>query len=277
MERRIPYDYKVGQSSKYTDKEEAKEYEFKNMTTHEAFKLDETYENEFEENDNDSLATSQRSYTTVNARSSARGKYKKLPKCSFDSQFLEKEDFTESERQDYYDSLQVDEEELDDKLSDKYDRGMYIDIAIITEKRSVAKRIAQVLGKKGTISSEWWEGLETQTFYGSFREYEARFRIVYTSGHIYQYNFDKEENIFKSDPFDILLNKPTYKYLSRYSNAKYRRKKEPNYNEIETYISYSVKGADIVMLWLDNDISGENICFQCIDLIREHCPEMDEE
>lgn len=83
---------------------------------------------------------------------------------------------------------------------------------------------------------------------------------------------------YKQDPFSLLHSIPVEKYYISRFNEKVKVKKDkkgkkieyPNFKIIEHYLIHHLKGADVVMLWLDKDQSGEATCVQVIDLINHY-------
>ena len=267
MEKKQPHEYTVDKSirARY---EENKEVYLSQKTKVVAINKEDIWDEEDDEENDDDFEVdksytnkshhSSATYTTLNADSAPKASVVELPRCDFDQKFLAKDDVKLKARTKYYDSLKVDLDELDYKLNQKYEQKEYLRVSIIAEKPSIARRIAEVLSGD-SFEIQQWQGFRTLYFNGYFREFEASFRVMSTFGHIYKDNFDQSEdwNIFEADPTSLLQEEQIYPYLARYNERRFRG--GPDFSRIEEYLSYYLGGSDVVLLWLDNDITGENI------------------
>lgn len=106
----------------------------------------------------------------------------------------------------------------------------------------------------------------------------AHFTIVSTDGHVYSMKFKDNESLFNKDPYKILSDLEIDKYHVKRSTERVRRRRVkgrifygPNYKYLQEYLVEKLTGSDLVMLWLDNDQSGDATSQQMIDLINFYC------
>ena len=87
---------------------------------------------------------------------------------------------------------------------------------------------------------------------GSFRDEPAEFRFTSVTGHVYGLDFTKEYNSWDIDPVKLF----EAKTIKLESNPKMR---------LIHHLQSAAKGVDYLVLWLDCDREGENICFEVIE------------
>lgn len=74
------------------------------------------------------------------------------------------------------------------------------------------------------------------------------------AGHVYQRDFTSDKKDWDSvDPYS-LFDSETVKLEANYEQRVIR------------HLEHEAKGADFLVLWLDNDREGENICFEVKDI-----------
>lgn len=73
------------------------------------------------------------------------------------------------------------------------------------------------------------------------------------AGHVYNRDFPIEFQNRRSDPLK-LFDAPTVRKLDKSSKT------------IAKHLQYTSKGIDFMVLWLDCDKEGENICFEVLDI-----------
>lgn len=131
-----------------------------------------------------------------------------------------------------------------------------IEILLVAEKPQVAKRIAIALSHYFHNRYKFNKRYHGFALRGEYRGYKANFFITGLQGHILARDFPKELQNWKSvDPPIKLFDKETYKYGVERNN------------HIVNRLQDLARGTDIVLFWLDNDVEGENICFQVLDII----------
>ena len=124
---------------------------------------------------------------------------------------------------------------------------------MVAEKPSVAKSVATVMSAPGGFRSR-----ASHSPYNYYFEFEARVQgvmshVVFTSvtGHLYELDFTAEyrRNWAGSDPLE-LFDAPVVRFIPD-SKAALKRNLEEE-----------AKLAHTLVLWLDCDREGENICFE---------------
>ncbi|KAL5716005.1 DNA topoisomerase [Ranunculus cassubicifolius] len=94
---------------------------------------------------------------------------------------------------------------------------------------------------------------DVHEFEGTFLGYHAHYRVTSVIGHVFSIDFPpKYQNWTDTDPFD-LFTAPTVKSES---NPK---------AHISRHLSQEARGCGHLVLWLDCDREGENICFEVIE------------
>jgi DNA topoisomerase-3 len=89
---------------------------------------------------------------------------------------------------------------------------------------------------------------------GTFKGQPALFKFTSVTGHVYNIDFTQEFNSWEIDPLR-LFSAPTKKMEA---NPKMH---------LCRHLQSESKGADYLVLWLDCDREGENICFE----VMENC------
>ena len=91
---------------------------------------------------------------------------------------------------------------------------------------------------------------------GPFRSEQVKFRMTSVCGHVMTLEFFGKYNSWdKVDPVE-LLSCPTEK---KEATPKLR---------MPYFLSHEAKGCDYLILWLDCDKEGENICFEVIEAVH---------
>ena len=89
---------------------------------------------------------------------------------------------------------------------------------------------------------------------GRFRGADARFLFTSVTGHVMSIDFEKEYNNWdKVDPVQ-LFDAPTQKSETR--------------SGMRRHLQQEAREASYLVLWLDCDKEGENICFEVIDAVK---------
>ena len=122
---------------------------------------------------------------------------------------------------------------------------------MVAEKPSLAKSIAEFLSD-GRMSSKH-TNLDVHYWDGNFEGLPASFKMTSVIGHVLSIDFPSDYQSWeKTDP-GTLFEAPTVKSEA---NPKAR---------VCRHLQSEAKGADALVLWLDCDREGENICFEVID------------
>lgn len=130
---------------------------------------------------------------------------------------------------------------------------MAIGVLMVAEKPSIAETLAKALSR-GNVSTR--KGVSPFTsvweFNGTFERQSAWFRVTSTCGHVYATDFTPEfQNWDKVDPM-TLYGAPVVK---NEANPKAR---------MPEHFRKEARGCHHLVLWLDCDREGENICFEVI-------------
>ena len=129
-------------------------------------------------------------------------------------------------------------------------------VLMVAEKPLIAKSIAQTLsnGKFQTYKSS---ATPVHSWNGRFRGRSAKFKCLGVTGHVFDVDFPYEYRSWeKTDPL-VLFDAPIMRKPS--GNGKIKRHLEKNANNV-----------DYLVLWLDCDREGENICFEVISCCQRH-------
>lgn len=128
---------------------------------------------------------------------------------------------------------------------------------MVAEKPSLAQSLANILsdgraktkrGSNGACSLHHWNGY--------FKSEEVTFHMTSVCGHVMSLDFTGKYNNWDSvDPAE-LFSAPTEK---KEGTPKLR---------MPAYLAVESKGSDYLILWLDCDKEGENICFEVINCVR---------
>jgi len=124
-------------------------------------------------------------------------------------------------------------------------------VLMVAEKPSIASSIANFLSHGRTSSRRSY--LEVHEFDGTFRGVPVRYKITSVIGHVLSIDFpSKYQNWDTTDPFE-LFEAPTIKSES---NPK---------AHVCKHLQQEARGCDYLVLWLDCDREGENICFEVME------------
>jgi DNA topoisomerase III len=132
-------------------------------------------------------------------------------------------------------------------------------VLMVAEKPSIASTLAASLSQGASVNKR--KGVSPSSpvyeYSGEFRGHAARFRVTATIGHIYSLDFSSESS-------DWTKVKPSDLFEAPVVRMHDQRSRMPE------HIAAEAKGADVVVLWLDCDREGENICFEVIELALPH-------
>ncbi|KAI9314572.1 DNA topoisomerase [Dichotomocladium elegans] len=124
-------------------------------------------------------------------------------------------------------------------------------VLMVAEKPSMAEALSRLLApggqfetRKGTTPVHEWKG--------TFREEPAQYKFTSVTGHVYNVDFTAEYNSWDIDPLRLFSGR----IRKTEANPKMR---------LTQHLHTEAKGVDYLVLWLDCDREGENICFEVIE------------
>jgi DNA topoisomerase IA len=163
--------------------------------------------------------------------------------------------------------------EMDKRLKVIQKQTGGINVTMIAEKPSIATVIAHVLSNN-KCKVKKYNGFSRYEFEGEFRGKKAFFTIISVFGHLYLKHFEHQTKSYEIDPHD-LIDGDIKDYPADY-NQKNRKDRKQHFrtSDLVDYLSYWIDGTHALVLWLDNDITGENICYQIlrmIDITKTRC------
>ncbi|XP_016363606.1 DNA topoisomerase 3-beta-1-like [Sinocyclocheilus anshuiensis] len=131
-------------------------------------------------------------------------------------------------------------------------------VFMVAEKPSLAQSIAKILSKGSCSSRKGLNGAcSVHEYTGSFMGQNVRFKMTSVCGHVMSLDFiGKYNNWDKVDPAELFSKALTEK-----------KEANPKLNMVK-FLQVEAKGCDYVVLWLDCDKEGENICFEVLDAIQ---------
>ena len=190
---------------------------------------------------------------------------------SYNESFLNKNDYSNKQIIDYNSSLNHDDESVKQRINRLYRKKGKLNVVMIAEKPNIAELISQVLSK-GKYSKDFWEGFKSYHFNNLiFKGVNANCTVLSVYGNVYEFDFDRDSDISKRDPFDILLNDPVYLYRTKIKNERMKGNKprqRANLKLLEEYLAYYLGNADVWIFWMDWDKVGENIWIQVTEFIK---------
>ena len=127
----------------------------------------------------------------------------------------------------------------------------FVNVLMVAEKPSIARSIADALSN-GYKTKKAGRGQVVIEYAGKFGNCQANFTVTSVMGHVYGTDFEKKNNNWSAVDEIDLFNLPTAKIES---NPKSR---------IPSLLSKLANGKDIIVLWLDCDREGENICYEVL-------------
>ncbi|CAN0870597.1 DNA topoisomerase 3-beta [Linum grandiflorum] len=124
-------------------------------------------------------------------------------------------------------------------------------VLMVAEKPSIASSIASVLshGKMFTRKGS----TDVHEFDAMFLGFPAHYKVTSVIGHVFSVDFpEKYQNWSATDPLDLF-------------QAPVRKSESNPKAHIRRHLSQEARGCTHLVLWLDCDREGENICFEVIE------------
>ncbi len=96
-------------------------------------------------------------------------------------------------------------------------------------------------------------------FSAMFKGYKANVKVTSVAGHVFNRDFPNTYQDWKQDP-EGLFEAPTMRKLDKSSRP------------VANHLAHISKHLDFLVLWLDCDKEGENICFEVLDVCKHNIP-----
>ncbi|XP_054629271.1 DNA topoisomerase 3-beta-1 isoform X3 [Dunckerocampus dactyliophorus] len=131
-------------------------------------------------------------------------------------------------------------------------------VLMVAEKPSLAQSISRILSKGNCTSRKGLNGsCSVHEYTGVFHGQTARYKMTSVCGHVMSLDFiGKYNNWDQVDPAELFSKAPTEK-----------KEVNPKLNMVK-FLQVEARGCDYLVLWLDCDKEGENICFEVIDAVQ---------
>uniref|UniRef100_A0A914GY25 DNA topoisomerase n=1 Tax=Globodera rostochiensis TaxID=31243 RepID=A0A914GY25_GLORO len=134
-----------------------------------------------------------------------------------------------------------------------------MNVLMVAEKPIVAEEIAKILSNRKCSTRKEWNGCSVFEYTADFRGEPANFRVTSTFGHMMCVDFPKHyQRRFSGNCVD-----PAELFLCPIE----QKETDPDTN-MRDFLASEAKNCDILVLWLDCDKEGENICFEVMDAVR---------
>ncbi|GMS83824.1 hypothetical protein PENTCL1PPCAC_5999, partial [Pristionchus entomophagus] len=134
---------------------------------------------------------------------------------------------------------------------------MPVTVLMVAEKPMLADSIARLLSDGRCSKRKGMNKIcSVSEYHGDFMGQPAFFKVTSTCGHVMGVDFPEEYNNWHRVAPVELYNAPI---------EKVECSKEMKMNR---YLASEAKGVDYLVLWLDCDKEGENICFEVIDAVQ---------
>eukprot|EP01064_Diplonema_japonicum_P013567 TRINITY_DN2110_c0_g1_i1.p1 TRINITY_DN2110_c0_g1~~TRINITY_DN2110_c0_g1_i1.p1 ORF type:complete len:859 (+),score=191.97 TRINITY_DN2110_c0_g1_i1:37-2613(+) len=135
-------------------------------------------------------------------------------------------------------------------------------VLMVAEKPMLADAISKILSdgravKHKRISS----ACPIFEYTGTFRGQPARFKFTCTVGHVFSLDFHAKYQNWQTTDEETL-----------FFDAQTQRKEASENARVVNHLRQESKGCTDIVLWLDCDREGENICFEVLNIVRSNIP-----
>lgn len=131
-------------------------------------------------------------------------------------------------------------------------------VLMVAEKPSLAASLATILSNgKSSSRKGLSSGCSVHEWTGNFKTESVNFKMTSVCGHVMSLDFTgKYNNWDRVDPVDL------------FSCATEKKEATPKL-KIPAFLAQEAKSCDYLVLWLDCDKEGENICFEVIHAVQQ--------
>lgn len=134
-------------------------------------------------------------------------------------------------------------------------------VVMVAEKPSIALSITQALaGGKFDKRTGPARSCPIYVFQGNFKGHKATFRVTSVAGHVFNRDFPSQFQDWRIDAAE-LFDAPTVRKLDKSSKP------------VANHLATVSKRMDFMVLWLDCDKEGENICYEVLDICKKNIPQ----
>ncbi|KAI9485417.1 MAG: DNA topoisomerase [Benjaminiella poitrasii] len=130
-------------------------------------------------------------------------------------------------------------------------------VLMVAEKPSLAESLSRLLAPNGQFVTTRKGATPIHEWQGTFNNQPAEFCFTSVTGHVYGLDFTQAHNSWEIDPLQ-LFDAQTIKHET---NPKMR---------LTQHLQQLAKHSSHLVLWLDCDREGENICFEVISICAPH-------
>ncbi|KAI8047962.1 DNA topoisomerase [Gilbertella persicaria] len=124
-------------------------------------------------------------------------------------------------------------------------------VLMVAEKPSLAEALSKLLAPGGQFTTHK-HATSIHEWKDNFQNEPAEYRFTSVTGHVYGLDFTEKYNSWSIDPVKLF----DAETIKQESNPKMR---------LTQHLRAAAKGVDYLVLWLDCDREGENICFEVIE------------
>ncbi|KAI1722745.1 toprim domain-containing protein [Ditylenchus destructor] len=130
-------------------------------------------------------------------------------------------------------------------------------VLMVAEKPILAESIAKILSNGRCSTRKGWNGACSVTeFNGTFQGRQLHFKMTSTCGHVMGMDFNARYNNWdRIDPMELF-------------SCQIEKKEANPKLKMPAYLASEAKGCEYLVLWLDCDKEGENICFEVIEAVK---------
>lgn len=130
-------------------------------------------------------------------------------------------------------------------------------VLMVAEKPSLAQSIAKFLSCGQMKSRKGFNGAcSVHEFTGTFQGGAVKFKMTSVCGHVMTLDFQPKYNNWDAvNPVEL------------FRAGTLKKEANPKLNMVK-FLEHEAKGVDAVVLWLDCDKEGENICFEVLDCVE---------